>query len=236
MGKLPSHPELLDWLAVEFRDNGQSMKALHRLIVTSSVYRQSSSDQPANVEIDSENIFLWRMNRRRLTAEDIRDSVLAISGKLDPKMYGPGYPLFEIEQPEHSPHYEYDKHDPDAEDSHRRSVYRFVVRSQPDPFMTTLDCADSSQSVAKRDETTTALQALALLNNKFMLRMSEHFAERLRSETGDPLQQIDIAWTLVTGTVASEETKSMLLEYTRQHGLENTCRVLFNLNEFVFVD
>ncbi len=236
MGKLPSHPELLDWLAVEFRDSGQSIKSLHRLIVTSSVYRQSSDDQQANAEIDRENVFLWRMNRPRLTAEDIRDSVLAISGKLDSKMYGPGFPLFEVEQPEHSPHYEYEKHDPDTVDSHRRSIYRFVVRSQPDPFMTTLDCADSSQSVAKRDETTTALQALALLNNRFMLRMSEHFAHRIRQESSDPAKQIELAWLLVTGNIASEETKTMLVEYARQHTLENACRVLFNLNEFVFVD
>ncbi|MEO2007264.1 MAG: DUF1549 domain-containing protein, partial [Pirellulaceae bacterium] len=168
MGQQPSHAELLDWLAVEFRDGGQSLKKLHKLIVTSSVYRQSSLHNKQNNEIDSGNVYLWRTNRRRITAEEVRDSVLSVSGKLNRTMYGPGFQLFVLERPEHSPHYEYHKHNPKDPLTHRRSIYRFIVRSQPDPFMTTLDCADSSQSVAKRDETVTALQALSLLNNKFM--------------------------------------------------------------------
>lgn len=236
MGRLPSHPELLDWLAVEFRDGGQSIKHLHRLIVTSSVYRQSSADSEANRRIDSENKYLWRMNRRRLSAEEIRDAVLVVSGKLDRKMYGPGYPLFVLERPEHSPHYEYHKHDPDDPQSHRRSVYRFIVRSQPDPFMTTLDCADSSQSVAKRDETLTALQALSLLNNKFMLRMAEHFAYRVHNKEADMAATVDKAFRLVTGHRPDEEQRAMLTDYAREFGSANLCRLLFNLNEFVFVD
>ncbi|MEZ6144862.1 MAG: DUF1553 domain-containing protein [Planctomycetaceae bacterium] len=146
MGQLPTHPELLDWLAVEFRDNGGSFKHLHRLIVTSAVYRQASTHNEANALIDASNQYLWRMNRRRLSAEEIRDTLLAVSGQLNDQMGGPGYYLFELERTEHSPHYEYHKHDPSDPASHRRSVYRFIVRSQPDPFMTTLDCADSSQS------------------------------------------------------------------------------------------
>lgn len=105
MGKLPTHPELLDWLAVEFRDNGQSFKKLHQLIVTSTTYQQSSAHDASNSTIDSDNRFLWRMNRRRLGAEEIRDTMLAVSGKLDTKMGGPGYYLFALERPEHSPHW-----------------------------------------------------------------------------------------------------------------------------------
>ena len=235
MGKLPSHPELLDWLAVEFRDGGQSLKSLHRLIVTSSVYRQSSRTTQRNSDIDRENVFLWRMNRRRLAAEEIRDAVLAVSGKLDPAMYGPGFELFVLDRPEHSPHYEYHKHDPDDPKSHRRSVYRFVVRSQPDPFMTTLDCADSSQSVAKRDETITALQALSLLNNRFMLRMAEHFAERLGNDTEKLDEQVKQGFRLVTGLRPTQpQQRSGGLRRAVRHG--QLCRLLLNLNEFVFVD
>ena len=180
MGALPTHPDLLDWLAVEFREQGQSLKHLHRLIVTSSVYRQSSEFDRANASIDAGNRYLWRMSRRRLEAEEIRDSILSVSGVLDRKMGGPGFYLFELEKTEHSPHYEYYKFDPADPASHRRSIYRFIVRSQPDPFMTTLDCADSSQSTPRRNETLTSLQALSLLNNRFNLEMAQRMAERLR--------------------------------------------------------
>ena len=236
MGQLPTHPELLDWLAVEFRDGCQSLKKLHRLIVTSSVYRQTSAHNEANSLIDSGNAYLWRMNRRRLTAEEVRDAVLAVSGKLDRKMFGPGFQLFVLEHPQHSPHYEYHKHDPDDPASHRRSVYRFIGRSQPDPFMTTLDCADSSQSVPRRDETVTALQALSLLNNKFMLRMAEHFSAILEKEFSDPSQRVKRGFELAAGRRPTAEELAALTEYANEFGTANLCRLLFNLNEFVFVD
>jgi mono/diheme cytochrome c family protein len=168
MGGKPSHPELLDWLAVEFRASGQSLKHLHRLIVNSSTYRQVSKDNPEYHRRDGGNRLLWRMNRRRLDAESIRDAVLAISGKLDLKMYGPGFRTFGFLD-DHSPHYRYEEYNPDDPTGHRRSVYRFLVRSVPDPFMETLDCPDPSLRVEKRNESLTALQALALLNDKFML-------------------------------------------------------------------
>lgn len=236
MGQLPSHPELLDWLAAEFRDNGRSLKNLHRWIVTSSVYRQSSESNHANAEIDSDNVYLWRMNRKRLTAEEIRDSVLAVSGELNTTMYGPGFELFAVERPEHSPHYEYDKYDPTDKKTYRRTVYRFIVRSQPDPLMTTLDCADSSQSVAKRDETVTALQALSMLNNRFMLQMAHSFSERIRKGDGGDEAHVRMAYSLVTGHPPTDNQLKSMTTYARQFGLENLCRVLFNLNEFVFVD
>ena len=236
MGGKPTHPELLDWLAVEFRDGGQSLKQLHKLIAMSATYRQASHHNRENAEIDASNAWLWRSNRRRLSAEEVRDAVLTVSGKLDRKMYGPGMRLFELERTAHSPHYEYHKHDPNTASAHRRAIYRFIVRSQPDPFMTTLDCADSSQSVARRDETVTALQALSLMNNKFMLAMSEHFAARVEAEEKRTRPQILRAWKLATGRSPSKANQKALVAYSKQHGLENTCRLLFNLNEFVFVD
>ena len=241
MGERPTHPKLLDWLAVEFRDGGEylragSIKDLHRLIVRSAVYRQASTYREAAAAIDGDNRYFWRMNRRRLDAEAIRDSVLAVSGALDLKMYGPGFRDFVLEKPEHSPHYQYHKHDPDDPTTHRRSVYRFLVRSQQEPFMETLDCADPSRSVAKRNETLSALQALALLNNKFMLSMAKRFATRLEAESTDPREQVGRAFALLLGREPAGIQLDELSAFTNEFGLPNTCRLLFNLNEFVFVD
>jgi mono/diheme cytochrome c family protein len=236
MGQQPSHPKLLDYLAADFRDTGQSLKSLHRKIVTSAVYRQSSIGRTEGQKIDPANTYLWRMNRRRLEAEAIRDSVLSVSGKLDTRMYGPGFHLFVIEKPQHSPHYLYEKHNVDDPRSHRRSVYRFIVRSVPDPFMTTFDCADPSQGVARRDETLTALQALALLNNRFMVRMAEHFAERAKASGENLPAQVTAAYQLALGRDPAEEERAVLVKYAKAHGLPGTCRVIFNLNEFIFVD
>ena len=181
MGALPTHPELLDWLAVEFRDGGQSLKTLHKLVLKSYAFRQSSNidnvDCPALADalaVDAGNKFLWRMNRRKLDAESIRDSVLAVSGKLDLAVGGPAFQDFVIEKPEHSPHYQYHLHDPNDAACHRRSIYRFIVRSQLQPFMNTLDCADPSLQVARRNESLTPLQALAMLNDGIIVTMSKH--------------------------------------------------------------
>lgn len=236
MGRQPSHPLLLDWLAAEFRDSEQSIKALHRLILLSAVYRQSTVGDPAHAKIDGSNEFLWRMNRRRLEAESVRDAVLAASGKLDARLGGPGFQTFVIENPQHSPHYQYHKHDPDDPKSHRRSVYRFIVRSQVDPFMETLDCADPSLMVDKRSETISAVQALALLNDRFMLRMCEHFAVRLETLADSLAERIELAYQLTIGRTPSDEEREVILEYAAKHGLANTCRVIFNLNQFLFVD
>jgi len=244
MGQPPTHPELLDWLAVEFRDGGQSMKQLHRMLVTSAVYRQASNhaDLPAASGVaspatqDANNRLLWRFHRRRLSAEEVRDAILSVSGRFDLHMGGPGFYLFELEKADHSPHFEYHKFDPSDPASHRRSIYRFVVRSQPDPYMTTLDCADSSQSTPRRDETLTSLQALSLLNNKFNLTMASYFADRLRQERATLDTQIERAMQLIAARSPTPAERAALSAYGRQHGLENLCRVLLNLSEFIFVD
>ncbi|MEC9081660.1 MAG: DUF1553 domain-containing protein, partial [Verrucomicrobiota bacterium] len=236
MGAKPSHPELLDWLAAEFLDNGQSIKQLHRIILTSATYRQSSRANAAHEKIDSQNRYLWRMNRRQLEAEALRDSILLLSGKMNFKMYGPGFRDFVLEHPEHSPHYEYHKHNPEDVSIHRRSVYRFLVRSQQQPFMTTLNCADPSQQVARRDEAITALQSLAMLNNKLMVAMAQHFANELEQRQTDTQSTVSEAFFRTLGRAPSEKEASDLATYAQQHGLANTCRLLFNLNEFSFVD
>ena len=235
MGQTPSHPELLDWLAAEFRDGGGSLKKLHRLIVTSATYRQSSAGNAAAEKVDVGNVYLWRMTRRKLEAEAVRDAVLAVSGKLDRTPYGPAFRDFVVEHPEHSPHYEYHLHDPNDPKTHRRSVYRFLVRSKPQPFMTVLDCADPSLQVDRRTETLSPLQALALLNNGFMLAMSKHFAARVEP-AGGPAEQVTAAFCLALGRAPTAAERDALAAHVKLHGLANTCRVILNLNEFVFVD
>ena len=235
-GGLPSHPELLDWLAAEFRDGGGSLKALHRLIVTSETYRQSSSGDPAGAAIDSGNTLLWRQNRRRLEAEAVRDAVLAVSGRLDLRMGGPGWQDFVIERPEHSPHYVYAKADPEDTATFRRSIYRFIVRSQTQPWMTSLDCADPSMRVDRRSESLSPLQALALLNNGFMLTQARHFAARVAAEANGLAAQVARAHELAFGRTPSAEEAARLGEFARAHGLPALCRVLLNLNEFLFID
>lgn len=239
MGASPSHPELLDWLAATFRDDMRgSLKSLHRLIVTSAVYRQQSAvTNPQAEAIDSENTLLWRMNARKLEAEAVRDAVLLASGSLNLTMGGPGYRDFVIERPEHSPHYRYDLADPDDPATFRRSIYRFIVRSQLQPFLTALDCADPSMRVDRRNTSLSPNQALAYLNNGFMLAQAQRMAARVLREAGtDPGAQIEHAVRLSLGRSPRVEERDRLAAFVREHGLANACRVLFNLNEFSFVD
>ena len=235
-GSPPSHPELLDWLARDFRDHGGSLKRLHRQIVLSATYRQSSADDPAASRVDAGNTWLWRQQRRKLEAEVLRDAVLQATGKLDLTMGGPGWRDFVVERPEHSPHYRYDLADPADPRTSRRSVYRFVVRSQTQPWMTSLDCADPSMRVDKRNESLSALQALALLNNGFMLTQAGFLAERVSRERPDLPAQVDRACALVLGRPPTVAERARLLAYARAEGLPATCRVLLNLNEFIFAD
>jgi hypothetical protein len=235
-GALPAHPELLDWLAVELRDRGQSLKALHRLIVCSAVYRQSSRGNPACETIDADNRYLWRQNRRRLDAEAVRDSVLATAGALDRRMGGPGFELFSFKD-DHSP--DYDHTVPARVDNpavRRRSVYRFIVRSVPNPFMEALDCADPNLNTPVRGETQTALQALALLNDLFVVRQSQAFARGLEARNRDPCAQVEEAMRRTLGREPTASERNALAGYVARHGLAHACRLLWNANEFVFVD
>jgi hypothetical protein len=238
MGATPTHPLLLDWLAASFRDEmGGSLKRLHRLIVTSATYRQSSVVTPEAARMDAANQWLSHQNRRRLDAESVRDSILAVSGALDLAMGGPGFQDFVIDKPQHSPHYEYHLHDPEDPKSWRRSIYRFIVRSQQQPFMTVLDCADPSMRVDRRNESISPLQALALMNNGLTVTMAKHFAARVKKELASGLEgQVRRAFALALSREPSDDELAPLVDYARREGLENTCRILMNLNEFTFVD
>ena len=227
---------MLDWLAVEFRDGGGSFKKLHRLIVLSEAYCQASADDPEATKIDADARFLWRMTRQRLDAEEVRDAVLAISGKLDLTMGGPGFELFRFKD-DHSPVYDHTAVDKINDPVNwRRTVYRFTVRSVPNPFLDCLDCADPNVNTPVRNTTLTALQALALLNDPFILKQADCLAERLRKISGDPDKQAEGAYRLAFGRLPTADERIAFVEYVTKHGLAKACRVLFNANEFVFVD
>jgi len=237
MGSAPSHPELLDWLAVNFLEQGGSLKSLHRSILRSAVYRQVSDDSPQASQRDAGNRLLWRMNRRRLDAESFRDSLLRVSGTLDPTMGGPSVRQF-IQTPgvHVTPVVDYQNFDIDDPANLRHSVYRFLFRTVPDPFMESLDCPDASQLAPKRNVSLTALQALATLNDKFVVRQSERFADSLRHETADLNRQVQIAYRRLTGRSPSDAESAAVAAYAAEHGLANACRFLFNTNDFLFVD
>lgn len=236
MGDMPAHRELLDHLALWLRDNGGSLHKLHRLLLTSAAYRRSPAETPTARAKDPDNRLFWRGNRRKLDAEALRDAMLAVSGTLDTTMHGPPFQDFVITHPEHSPHYEYDKFDHGSKVARRRSIYRFIVRSQQQPFMTVLDCADPSQLVDRRNETNSPLQALALLNNDFVLVMAREFAARLENEGGDTPKRIARAVELALGRLPTSGEASVLAEHAERHGMPSVCRVIFNLNAFAFVD
>ncbi len=237
MGAPPTHPELIDWLAVHFRDSQKgSLKQLHRLIVTSSTYRQSSRNRPDHARLDADNLLLSRMNRTRLDAESVRDAVLHVAGKLDLTMGGPSVKQFVQSKGIHvTPKVDYEGLDLDHPALYRRSIYRFVFRTLPDPLLDALDCPDSSQFAPTRAASVTALQALALLNDRFLVRQSEHFAARLQREASGLDAQVRRAFLLALGRPASDNEATALASYASRHGLANACRLLFNCNEFVFV-
>jgi mono/diheme cytochrome c family protein len=238
MGAKPTHPELLDWLAITFRDGGGSFKSLHKQIVTSAAYTQSSKHNAEYAKIDGGNALLWRMNRTRLDAEAVRDTVLVLTSKLDPTMGGPSVKQF-IESPgiHVTPNVDYLGFNVDDPAMYRRSVYRFLFRTLPDPFMDALDCPDASQLAPTRNDSVTALQALASLNNAFMVRQSEHLTMRLAAEAGADLStQVERLYQLTLNRTPTEKEKGAWVAYATRHGMANVCRLLLNSNEFMFVD
>jgi len=237
MGQAPSHPELLDWLAVEFRDGGQSLKALHKSILTSATYRRAAKHDAKAAAADADNRFLWRGPRTRLDAEQVRDAVLAISGRLDLTRGGPSDQQFGMRPGIHvTPIVEYGVFDWDRPQGHRRSVYRFVFRTLPDPLVDCLDGAESSTLTPKRNESVTAPQALALLNNEFMLVHAKAFAASLEKASPDRARRIEMACERVWGRRPTDAERAAFTEHVAKHGLANLARVLFNSNEFLYLD
>lgn len=234
-GGKPSNPELLEWLAGEFVASGLSVKTLHRIILNSEVYKQASQTKnPKAASADSSNKLLWRQNPRRLEGESVRDSILVVSGTLNPKMYGPGYQDFEYKE-EYAPVYRYVyREDPET---WRRSIYRFVVRTTPEPLLTALDCPNPANLSPTRSITTTANQALALLNGDFVAAQSGHFAKRLEKLphlTKD--EQVRKGFLLTFGRLPNDREQRASQVLIDKAGLNEFCRMLLNSNEFIYVD
>ena len=234
-GGPPSHPELLDWLASQFTNNGQRFKPLHRLIVTSATYRQGSSTNEFAQKVDAGNRLLWRKSPRRLEAEVVRDALLFVSGKLNLAMGGPGFQDVKL-VPNNGTTY-YEPFDADGDEFFRRTIYRFTPRGGRSALLDTFDCPDPATAAPRREVTTTPLQALSLLNNSFVLRMSDYCAARVLKESGDNhAAQIQRTWQLLLGREPDASEREASEQLVEQHGLAALCRGLFNVNEFVLVD
>jgi Protein of unknown function (DUF1553) len=261
MGEPPTQPELLDWLARWFVDHGQSFKALHRLILTSSTYHLSTKVDAHHARIDPENHLLWRMPYRRLEVEVIRDAMLAASGELNRQMYGPSmYPQIPAAALAGSS-------DPgkiwpafDEQAASRRTLYAFLKRSLIVPMLEVFDFCDTARSAARRAVTSVPTQALTLFNGDFANSQARHLANRLEHDAGtDPVAQIERAYQLSLCRSPSDAERSALLAFldgearsrlaeaaqpsspvtaaqAHHEALVQLCRALLNTNEFVYCD
>jgi len=243
-GQTPTHPELLDTLAQTFIDKGWSIKSMHRLIMLTRAYRLDSADDEYNLKLDPNNEYLWRFSRRRLDAESIRDTLLAVSGKLDRTPGGP-HPFPEPKS------WKFSQHNPfkAVYDSNRRSVYLMTQRIQRHPFLALFDGPDTNAGTASRPISTTPLQALFLMNNPLVHDSARAFAKRLLTDSKDDTQRVERAFLLCFGRPASADDNSQSRGYLaavrskfaarpvpEQESLawESFARVLFMSNEFVY--
>jgi len=247
-GTPPTHPELLDWLATEFVGNGWKIKSLHRMIVTSSVYRQSSAARPDGLAKDADNHWLWRMTPRRLEAEAVRDAVLAVAGTLDTTMYGKPVSSDTKKSGEVSPTGE--------SETGRRSIYQIVRRSAPQNFLNAFDAPVMEINCIRRARSTSATQALALMNGDFITAQAEHFAKRVLEKAPSEdntayTAKVRYAFRLALGrepTSDELDTSASFLDRQRRHyselsssvqmlrALSDLCQVLMGANEFIYLD
>ena len=248
LGMPPTHPELLDWLAVTFVENGWSQKALHRLIVTSSAYRQSSQVQPDHEELDPENELLSRMPMRRISAEEVRDAILLTAGQLDRQPFGPPDPV-EV-------HQDGLVTSERGEAGWRRSIYLRQRRKEMPTLLETFDLPQMNPNCTERKQSNVVSQPLYLLNNGMIHELAGQFALRVAQDAGDPADQVNRAWLLAMGRPPSEEEVSLslvmitrLTDHWEQEELEGEsdvspagraltdyCHVLLNSAEFLYVD
>ena len=240
----PTHPELIDWLASEFMARGWSIKKMHKLILLSATYQQSSQPSTEALARDPENKLFSRQNRLRLEGEVIRDSLLAISGKLNPKIGGASvHPPIPADITKTSKNWTAST---DAQDHSRRSLYIFARRNLRFPFLEVFDAPDSNLSCAERGRSTTAPQSLTLLNSDEVMAAAKATASRVLKEADSPGQRIERAYRLTLGRSPSAKERTLSQEFVTGStarnedvaagGMEELCRALFNLNAFVYVD
>ena len=238
-GQAPTHPELLDWLAVEFIEKGWSIKAIHRLMMTSSAYRMASTDIDDNHKVDPGNYFVWRMPRQRLEAEAMRDSILAVAGTIDRTHGGPAvFPYINPDLFQSSTSRTWPGQ-PDRDPSTwRRSIYVFSKRSIRYPMFEAFDQPDMISSCDRRNRSTVAPQALLLMNNAFINMQAKFFAQRVQMETGtEPEAQVERAFELALARPPNDYEREKALKFVTSdpHGLVDLCQTLFNLNEFAYL-
>jgi hypothetical protein len=234
MGSPPSHPELLDWLAREWRRTGGRWKPLHRLIVTSQAYRQSAQFRAAAARVDADARLLWRFPPRRLAAEELRDALLQTAGKLDLTMGGPGFRLYKYLQDNVATYLPLDVHGPET---YRRAVYHQNARAAPVDLLADFDCPDNAFAAPRRSSTTTPLQALTMLNHSFALDMANALAERIEREaaSADVAARVDRAYLLTLGRRPDADERKQAIALVEEFGLRALGRALFNANEFLYV-
>ena len=237
-GEAPTHPDLLDWLALEFARNGWSIKSMHRQMMLSSAYRSASVASDESLARDPDNRWFGRMNRQRLDADAIRDSILAVAGTLNLKMGGVGVipPLTSEEiLAARTPHLW--PANPDPSEHVRRTVYLQVKRSMALPMLQIFDAPDTARSCARRETSTVAPQALAMMNSAFVVEQAGHFASRLLAKEGEGLRgQVDTGWRLALGRAPTDAERQAAVDFARRNSLQQLCLMLFNMNEFVYVD
>jgi hypothetical protein len=204
------------------------------LIVTSATYRQKSSPNAHAAAVDAGNRYLWRKSPSRLEGEILRDTLLVLSGKLDPKFGGRGYR--DMREYKFKGSHFYDVISQDHPEQFRRTIYRFSPRGAMRTLLDTFDCPDPSAITPQRAVTTTPLQSLALMNNDFVVNMSQAFARRLESQAGlNAQQQVFLAYRLAYGRGAEEQAMKISVPFIEKHGLAAWCRVIFNSNELLYV-
>jgi hypothetical protein len=255
-GAKPSHPELLDWLASEFVAGGWSLKKLHRVMVMSEAYRQGSiqysvfsvqspkapspslntdllnTEYSKALAVDPGNILLWRMNRLRLEGEVIRDSLLAVSGRLNQKLGGPGvFPPIPADAIKGAKGWNVTA---DAREHERRSLYIFAKRNLRFPFLEVFDAPDSNLTCPERGRSTTAPQSLTLLNAEEVLAASKTVSARLEREAKEPRERVALAYRLILNRPPTEREQMVAAQFLAHSPLTEFCRALFNLNEFVY--
>jgi len=241
MGAPPSHPELLDWLARELVEPGAGaeeawrLKRMHKLIMLSQTYRQSGTYRREAADVDGESRLLWRFPPRRLTGEELRDSMLAVSGALDTRMGGPGFRLYRYIRDNVASYIPLDEYPPET---YRRSIYHQNARASRIDLMTDFDAPDCAMTAPRRVSTTTPLQALTLMNHSFTLDMAQALATRVEQETagGDARTRAGRAFEFVLLRAPDEDELRDAATLIEDYGLRALCRALFNSNEFMYLN
>lgn len=233
MGSRPTHPELLDWLALQVHEHDWRLKPLHKLIMLSQTYQRSSTYRAEAARVDGDARLLWRFPPRRLSAEEIRDTILRVAGKLESTMGGPGFRLYRFMQDNVCTYVPLDEHGPET---WRRAVYHQNARASVVDLMTDFDQPDCAFATPKRDATISPLQALTLLNHDFTVDMAAFLAERLEEEAGDrPEDQIERLYQLCLTRSPDGEELAACRALVAQHGLRALCRVMLNTSELIWI-